>query len=78
MARGNGPTPSKPEDPGALKVFGYKDGVLTNRASIAPGGGLNFQVRHLDFHPSRPWVFVSLERQNKLHVYQITDGWNTK
>jgi 6-phosphogluconolactonase len=49
--------------------------LLTNRLSIAPGGGFNFQVRHLDFHPSRPWVFVSLERQNKLEVYQkLKDG----
>ena len=73
--RGNGPTPTKPEDPGALKLFSYKDGLLTNRLSIAPGGGFNFQVRHLDFHPSRPWVFVSLERQNKLEVYEkLEDG----
>jgi 6-phosphogluconolactonase (cycloisomerase 2 family) len=73
--RGNGPTPTKPEDPGALKLFSYKDGLLANRLSIAPGGGFNFQVRHLDFHPSRPWVFVSLERQNKLEVYEkLKDG----
>ena len=70
MTRGNGPTASKPEDPGAIKIFSYKNGVLANRASIAPGGGFNFQVRHLDFHPTQPWVFVSLERQNKLEVYQ--------
>ena len=68
--RGNGPTPTKPEDPGALKLFSYKDGLLANRLSIAPGGGFNFQVRHLDFHPSRRWVFVSLERQDKLDVFQ--------
>jgi 6-phosphogluconolactonase (cycloisomerase 2 family) len=73
VTRGNGPTQDKPEDPGALKVFGYKDGVLRNRASIAPGGGFNFQPRHLDFHPSRPWVFVTLERQNKLQVYRSLD-----
>jgi 6-phosphogluconolactonase len=73
--RGNGPTPTKPEDPGALKIFGYKDGLLENRVSIAPGGGFNFQVRHLDFHPSRRWVYVSLERQNKLEVYErLKDG----
>ena len=74
VTRGNGPTPVKPEDPGAIKIFGYKDGLLTNRASIAPGGGFNFQSRHLDFHPSRPWVFVSLERQNKLQVYRMVSG----
>jgi len=75
VTRGNGPTKDKPEDRGALKVFSYSDGVLKNRASIAPNGGVNFQPRHLDFHPSQPWVFVSLERQCKLQVYQMTkDG----
>src|SRR3989442_7984132 len=75
VTRGNGPTRDKPEDPGALKIFNYKDGLLANRASIAPGGGFNFQPRHLDFHPSRPWVFVSLERQNQLQVYtKLDDG----
>jgi 6-phosphogluconolactonase len=75
VTRGNGPTKDKPEDRGALKVFSYADGVLTNRASIAPNGGVNFQPRHLDFHPSQPWVFVSLERQSKLQVYRMTkDG----
>ena len=71
LTRGYGPTATKPEVPGAIKIFGYKDGVLENRASIAPAGGLNFQVRHLDFHPSRPWVFITLERQNKLEVYEM-------
>jgi 6-phosphogluconolactonase len=75
VTRGNGPTKDKPEDRGALKVFNYADGVLNNRASIAPNEGVNFQPRHLDFHPWQPWVFVSLERQCKLQVYQMTkDG----
>ena len=30
VTRGNEGTPTKPEDPGALKVFDYKDGLLTN------------------------------------------------
>ena len=70
VTRGNGPTATKPEDPGAIKIFNYKDGVLTNRLSVAPGGGFNFQVRHLDFHPSGRWDFVTLERQNKLYVFR--------
>ena len=75
VTRGNGPTATKPEDPGALKIFDYNDGLLTNRLSIAPGGGLNFQSRHLDFHPYRPWIFLSLERQNKLDVFErLKDG----
>ena len=75
VTRGNGPTATTPEDPGALKIFGYDDGLLTNRLSIAPGEGLNFQSRHLDFHPSGRWIFLSLERQNKLDVFErLKDG----
>jgi 6-phosphogluconolactonase len=74
VTRGNDAEQSKPEDPGALKVFGFKDGQLTNRASIAPGGGLGFGPRHLDFHPSLPLVYVSLERQNKLDVFKLENG----
>ncbi|MEZ5351785.1 MAG: beta-propeller fold lactonase family protein [Bryobacteraceae bacterium] len=77
VTRGNGPTAEKKEDPGALKVFAYdnREGQLRNLASIAPGGGFGFQPRHLDFHPSQPWVFVSVERQNQLHMYRKTpDG----
>jgi len=71
VTRGNDAAGDKPEDPGALKVFGYDNGVLTDRASVAPGTGLGFGPRHLDFHPTRPWVFVSIERQNQLYVYEM-------
>src|SRR6516162_9335053 len=66
VTRGNEGTPTKPEDPGALKVFDYKDGVLTNKVSIAPNGGKEFGPRHLDFHPTKPWMYVSIETQNKM------------
>src|SRR5262245_6566775 len=75
VARGNNAEAGKPEDPGALKVYGFKDGVLTDRASVAPGNGLGFGPRHLDFHPTQPWVFVSVERQSQLYVYRLeADG----
>jgi 6-phosphogluconolactonase len=54
VTRGNNPAGGKPEDPGTLKVFGFNKGVLTNPASIAPGNGLGFGPRHLDFHPTSP------------------------
>jgi 6-phosphogluconolactonase len=74
VTRGNGPSGGKPEDPGALKIFHYGDGLLANRVSIAPGKGIDFQPRHLDFHPAKPWIFVSLERQCKLQVYEKLQG----
>jgi 6-phosphogluconolactonase (cycloisomerase 2 family) len=40
-------------------------------ASSKPGNGLGFGPRHLDFHPTKPLVFVSLGRQSELYVYQL-------
>jgi 6-phosphogluconolactonase len=74
VTRGNDAKADKPEDPGAIKTFGFANGALTNLASIAPGNGLGFGPRHLDFHPTKPWVFVSIERQNKLCVYKLDSG----
>ena len=74
VTRGNDAAAGKPEDPGALKVFSFKDGQLANRASIAPNGGYGFGPRHLDFHPTLPVVYVSRERENKLDVYRLTNG----
>src|SRR6202030_2896426 len=74
VTRGHDAASDKPEDPGALKVFQYRDGLLTDEVSVAPNGGYGFGPRHLDFHPTKPWVYVSLERQNKLDMFAITDG----
>jgi len=75
VTRGNNAAEGKSEDPGALKLFAFKHGALSNLASIAPASGLGFGPRHLDFHPSAPWVYVSVERQNKLYTYKLqSDG----
>ena len=74
VTRGNGPAPDRPEDPGAVKVYSYRDGVLTNLQSIAPNRGHGFQPRHIDFHPTQPWMYLNLERQNQLQVYRTIDG----
>jgi 6-phosphogluconolactonase len=71
VTRGNDAKADKAEDPGAIKTFRFQDGALTDLASIAPGNGLGFGPRHLDFHPIKPWAFVSIERQNKLYVYKL-------
>jgi 6-phosphogluconolactonase (cycloisomerase 2 family) len=71
VARGNDAAADRPEDPGALKVFRYADGQLAASQSVAPNGGYGFGPRHIDFHPSRPWVYASLERQNTLQMYRF-------
>ena len=71
--RGNDAKNDQPEDPGALRLFRINDGVLANLAVVAPNGGYGFGPRHLDFHPREPWVYVSLERQDKLYMYRMQD-----
>jgi 6-phosphogluconolactonase len=73
VTRGNNAPSDNPVDPGSIKVFGFKDGVLTSLSAIAPGDGMHFGPRHLDFHPKKPWVFVSIESQNQLMVYKLDD-----
>jgi 6-phosphogluconolactonase len=74
VTRGNQPTNATPEDPGAVKVFRYDDGKLTNGASIAPSKGIGFRSRHVDLHPTRPWVFLTLESQNRLEVFRLVNN----
>jgi 6-phosphogluconolactonase (cycloisomerase 2 family) len=73
VTRGNQATPTVREDPGAIKVFHYDDGKLSNEVSIAPSKGIEFRSRHLDFHPTGPWVYLTLESQNKLEVFSRTN-----
>jgi 6-phosphogluconolactonase len=75
VARGNNPEGGKPEDPGSLHVYGFKNGVLSNLHKIQPNGGYGYGPRHLDIHPTQPLVYLSIERQNQLIVYKMTpDG----
>jgi 6-phosphogluconolactonase len=73
VTRGHDAAGAKPEEPGALKVFRYRNGNLTGEVSVAPNRGFGFGPRHLDFHPAKPWVYVSLERQNRLDMF-VRDG----
>jgi 6-phosphogluconolactonase len=70
VTRGNNAPEDNPVNPGSIKVFAFKDGVLSNVAAIQPGDGMHFGPRHLDFHPTQPWVYVAIESQAKLYVYK--------
>jgi 6-phosphogluconolactonase (cycloisomerase 2 family) len=71
VTRGNNATATKAEDPGALKIKTLKNGQLTDLASISPGSGYWFGPRHIDFHPTKPWLYASIERQNQLQMYRL-------
>src|ERR1043166_4556884 len=62
--RGNSAEHGKPEDPGALRSFAFDDGQLSHAAVVAPNGGYGFGPRHVDFHPRKPWLYVSDERRS--------------
>ncbi|MBW8708098.1 MAG: beta-propeller fold lactonase family protein, partial [Alphaproteobacteria bacterium] len=81
-SRGNDPVPrvpgdpskpGKPEDPGRIEVFDLRNGQLRAAPSVTMNGGFGFGPRHLDFHPSRPFTYVSMERENSLYVYWMLD-----
>jgi 6-phosphogluconolactonase (cycloisomerase 2 family) len=74
VTRGVSATATKPEDPGALRLFRFQEGQLSPLQVIQVGGrgGLGYGPRHLDFHPVQPWVYVSLERENQLHMHRRT------
>src|SRR5262249_30230918 len=73
VTRGNRPEGNRAEDPGALKIYGFKEGQPSPPAHLPVGGkgGLGYGPRHLDFHPSQPWAYVSVESQNELHMHRI-------
>lgn len=75
VSRGVPATPTVPEQPGAVKQFHVRDGALSLVKTTAPAGGFGFQARNLDFHPGKPWVYLALEQQNSLQMFeQANDG----
>jgi 6-phosphogluconolactonase len=69
--RGNSAEHGKSEDPGALRSFAFDRGVFSKPAVVAPNGGYGFGPRHVDFHPSRPWLYISDERRSQLYMFRM-------
>jgi 6-phosphogluconolactonase len=73
-ARGNDARGGNAEDPGAIKVYHFRDGQLTQAANIIGGkNGFDYRPRHVDYHPSKPWLYANIESQNEMHMHRI-DG----
>ena len=73
VTRGNHQEKDHGTDPGALKIYSFKDGQLSPLADLRVGGkgGMGYGPRHLDFHPTQPWAYVSVESQNQLHMHAL-------
>jgi 6-phosphogluconolactonase len=71
--RGHGAREGHSEQPGALRTFRFDNGILSPGQVVAPDGGYGFGPRHVDFHPSMPWMYVSDERTNRLYAFRYAD-----
>ncbi len=82
--RGNDPTTAMtdagpmttPEAFGHLLVFSLLNGVLTPNQTLTFPMGVG--PRHVDFHPTQPWVYLSAERGNRLIMYTFANGMLTQ
>ena len=66
---------------GSVGLFAYRGGKLAPLARIeadparaAPWRGIRygahgFAARHVDFHPTRPWMYLCVEAQGEIHLY---------
>ena len=71
---------------GCVDLFHYKDGLLSPQSRITAdpsrvhqwrgvkNGGLGFSARHIEFHPTQPWMFLLLETQSELHLYDYDEN----
>ena len=67
--------------PGSLRLFSYRDGRLAPLATIeadpagaaawrnVANGAHGFAARHVDFHPTRPWMYLCLEAQGEIRLH---------
>jgi 6-phosphogluconolactonase (cycloisomerase 2 family) len=69
--RGNNAAHGKAEDPGALRSYGFDAGVFSPKQVVAPNGGYGFGPRHIDFHRTQPWMYVSDERRSQLYMFRM-------
>jgi 6-phosphogluconolactonase (cycloisomerase 2 family) len=70
-ALGGNPYQGRAEDAGAINLFQYSKGILGAQQVVAPNSGYGFGPRHLDIHQNGRWVYVSLERQNRLEMFEL-------
>lgn len=73
------------ETPGSVTIFTYTDGHLAPLARMTAdperaarwrgvkNGGQGFAARHVDFHPVQPWMYLVVETQSELRLYDYDE-----
>ncbi len=77
--RGNDPgqvMAGAPEDLGHIHLFTFGQGVLTYKQTIEMPPGIG--PRHSAWHPTKPWLYVSTERGNKLLAFSLANDMLTQ
>jgi 6-phosphogluconolactonase (cycloisomerase 2 family) len=77
--RGNDPgevMAGSPEDLGHIHLFTFDQGVLTHKQTIVMPPGIG--PRHSAWHPTKPWLYVSTERGNKLLAFSLANDMLTQ
>jgi len=73
LGRGNEAGKNKPADIGSVTTFAFDKGILTQLSKEYFEDGVG--PRHLAFHPTKPWVYVGIERSSKVFQYELkADG----
>ncbi len=73
LGRGNEAGKNKPADIGSVTTFAFDKGMLNQISKEYFEDGVG--PRHLAFHPTKPWVYVGIERTSKVFQYELkTDG----
>jgi 6-phosphogluconolactonase (cycloisomerase 2 family) len=57
---------------GTLTVFGFGEGQLTHAQTVTLAPGLG--ARHVEFDHSGRFVYLAVERGNRLHTHRFADG----
>ncbi len=74
VCRGDDGTASAPENPGSLRLLALENGQVRVDWVVAPKGGFGFGPRNCAISPDGRFLFVVLERQNRLAVFRIVAG----
>jgi len=69
LARGNDAIGNRPSEIGSYSLFEYRNGQLDLMRKVTYEEGIG--PRHLAFHPTKPWVYVAIERTSKLFMYDL-------